>query len=315
MVKQEKCAVIGCGFVGAEITYTLMEDGIFSEIVMIDHDIAKAKGHEMDLNHGLPLMPPTKVYAGTYENLKDAGIIIITAGAGQKPGETRTDLVKKNVKILKGIIDEIVQWNTEAILLLVANPVDTLTYMAYKLSGYPKSRVIGSGTLLDTNRLKYMLGEHLGVDHKQVHAYVLGEHGDSEFPVFSSANISGIRFADFIRQTAPDFDISDLFSIYNEVRNSAYQVIQYKKATYYAIAQAVQRICETILADEHRILPVSTVLEGEYGLQDLCMSVPCIVGRNGIIQALEISLNGAEQEALEKSARAIQNTIAMADCK
>ncbi len=311
MVKMEKCAVIGCGFVGAEITYTLMEDGIFSEIVMIDNDMAKAKGNEMDLNHGLPFMPKSRVYVGAYEDLKDAGIIIITAGAGQKPGETRTDLVGRNVKILKAIIDDIIKWNKEAILLLVSNPVDTLTYVAQEISGYPVNRVIGSGTLLDTNRLKYMLGERLDVDHKQIHAYILGEHGDSEFPVYSSANVSGIRFEDFTRQVAPDLEEDELYSIYNEVRNSAYQVIQYKKATYYAIAQSVQRICEVIIRDERCVLPVSTRLNGEYGLNGLCISVPCIVGRDGIRKVVEIPLNEKEQEAMKKSAEAIKNTIAV----
>ncbi len=309
MINRGKCAVIGCGFVGAEITYTLMEDGIFSEIVMLDTNMAKAKGQEMDLNHGLPFMPASRVYAGTYEDLKDAYIIIITAGAGQKPGETRTDLVERNVKILKKIVEDIMQWNQEAILLLVSNPVDTLTYVAQEISGYPAHRVIGSGTLLDTNRLKYMLGERLDIDHKQIHAYILGEHGDSEFPVYSSANVSGIRLEDFIRQVRPDMNKDELYSIYNEVRNSAYQVIQYKKATYYAIAQSVRRICEVIVRDERCVFPVSTRLEGEYGLKDLCISVPCILGKDGISKVLEIPLNEREKESLQKSADAIKKTI------
>lgn len=194
-----KAAMIGCGFVGASSAFALMQSGIFSEMVMIDADHAKAEGEAMDLSHGLPFARPVKIYAGDYDDIVDAGIIIITAGANQKPDETRLDLIHKNVEIYKQIIPEIAKRGCEGILLIVSNPVDILTYTALKLSGFPEHRVIGSGTVLDTARLKYLIGEHLGVDNRSVHAFIIGEHGDSELAAWSNANISGVRLSDFAK--------------------------------------------------------------------------------------------------------------------
>ena len=191
-INSRKTAIIGCGFVGSASAFALMESGIFSEMVLIDADRKKAEGEALDISHGLPFAKPMQIYAGGYEDISDAAVIIVTAGAGQKPGETRLDLVKKNVGIFKSIIPEIVKYNTEGILLIVANPVDILTYTAAKLSGFPSNRVFGSGTVLDTARLKYLLGEHLSVDNRSVHAFIIGEHGDSEIAAWSSANVSGI---------------------------------------------------------------------------------------------------------------------------
>ena len=192
MVKLQKAAIVGCGFVGASIAFALMQDGIFSELVLIDANRDKAEGEAMDLSHGLPFARPMDIRAGGYDDVADCALVIITAGAGQKPGETRLDLVHKNVEILRGIVPEIAKRNREAILLVVSNPVDVLTWAAWKLSGYPANRVLGSGTVLDTARLKYLLGERLGVDSRSVHAFIIGEHGDSELAVWSGANVSGI---------------------------------------------------------------------------------------------------------------------------
>lgn len=242
-----KAAMIGCGFVGASSAFALMQSGIFSEMVMIDADHAKAEGEAMDLSHGLPFARPVKIYDGDYDDIVDAGIIIITAGANQKPDETRLDLIHKNVEIYKQIIPEIAKRGCEGILLIVSNPVDILTYTALKLSGFPEHRVIGSGTVLDTARLKYLIGEHLGVDNRSVHAFIIGEHGDSELAAWSNANISGVRLSDFCEMRGHFMHEESENRIYEKVRNSAYEIIERKHATYYGIAMAVKRICECII--------------------------------------------------------------------
>lgn len=309
MVNIQKCAVIGCGFVGATTAFTLVENGIFSELVLIDANHKKAEGEAMDLNHGIPFAKPVKVYAGNYDDIYDCSLIIIAAGANQKPGETRTDLVKKNSNILKSIIPEITKRNNECILLILSNPVDILTYMALKISGFPKSRVIGSGTVLDTARLKYLLAEHLGVDSRNVHAFIIGEHGDSELAVWSSANISGIDLKDFCNICHKCDSMKTIHSLYDDVRDSAYKIIDAKGATYYAIAMATLRIVECIVRDEHSVLPVSTFVDGEYGIKNVCMGLPAIVSKNGVERILEIPLNKEEANALQKSANEIKEFI------
>lgn len=309
MVNIQKCAVIGCGFVGATTAFTLVENGIFSELVLIDANHKKAEGEAMDLNHGIPFAKPVKVYAGNYDDIYDCSLIIIAAGANQKPGETRTDLVKKNSNILKSIIPEITKRNNECILLILSNPVDILTYMALKISGFPKSRVIGSGTVLDTARLKYLLAEHLGVDSRNVHAFIIGEHGDSELAVWSSANISGIDLKDFCNICHKCDSMKTIHSLYDNVRDSAYKIIDAKGATYYAIAMAALRIVECIVRDEHSVLPVSTFVDGEYGIKNVCMGLPAIVSKNGVERILEIPLNKEEANALQKSANEIKEFI------
>ncbi len=309
MVNIQKCAVIGCGFVGATTAFTLVENGIFSELVLIDANHKKAEGEAMDLNHGIPFAKPVKVYAGNYDDIYDCSLIIIAAGANQKPGETRTDLVKKNSNILKSIIPEITKRNNECILLILSNPVDILTYMALKISGFPKSRVIGSGTVLDTARLKYLLAEHLGVDSRNVHAFIIGEHGDSELAVWSSANISGIDLKDFCNICHKCDSMKTIHSLYDDVRDSAYKIIDAKGATYYAIAMAALRIVECIVRDEHSVLPVSTFVDGEYGIKNVCMGLPAIVSKNGVERILEIPLNKEEANALQKSANEIKEFI------
>ena len=309
MVNIQKCAIIGCGFVGATTAFTLIEHGVFSELVLIDANNKKAEGEAMDLNHGIPFAKPVKVYAGNYDDLSDCSLIIIAAGANQKPGETRIDLVKKNTAILKSIIPEITKRNKECILLILSNPVDILTYITLKISGFPKNRVIGSGTVLDTARLKYLLAEHLGVDSRNVHAFIIGEHGDSELAVWGSANISGIDLKDFCGLCGKCTTMENIYNLYNNVRESAYKIIDSKGATYYAIAMATLRIVECIVRDEKSVIPVSTLVEGEYGINDVCMGLPSIVGKNGVERILEIPLNKNEAENLLNSAREINEYI------
>ena len=239
----------------------------------------------------------------------DCSILVITAGAGQKPGETRLDLVKKNVGIFKTIIPEIAKRNYEGILLIVANPVDILTYAAVKLSGFPENRVFGSGTVLDTARLKYLLGEHLSIDNRSVHAFIIGEHGDSEIAAWSSANVSGIPLNDFCELRGHIEHDESMRRIAENVKNSAYEIIEKKKATYYGIAMSVRRICEAIIRDEKSILPVSSMQHGEYDIHDVSLSVPAIVGRGGVERVVSIDLSPEEKEALQASADTLKKVI------
>ena len=308
-VNNRKAAIIGCGFVGSASAFALMQSGLFSEMVLIDADPMKAEGEALDISHGLPFAKPMQIYAGTYEDIDDAAIIIVTAGAGQKPGETRLDLVKKNVGIFKSIIPEIAKRNCSGILLIVANPVDVLTYAAAKLSGFPENRVFGSGTVLDTARLKYLLGEHLDVDPRNVHAFVIGEHGDSEFVAWSSLDVSGVPVNDFCEMRGHRDHDSSMERIAAEVRDSAYEIIKRKKATYYGVAMAVRRICEAIIRDEKSVLPVSSIQRGNYGINDVALSMPAIVGRNGIETMVPIRLSAQEYMKLSESAATLKRVI------
>ena len=309
MINPRKVAIIGCGFVGASCAFSLMQRGLFTEMVLIDVNKDKAEGEAMDLSHGLPYAASMDIYAGGYDDIKDCSFIIITAGANQKPGETRLELIGKNVNILKSIIPEIVKRNFEGILMIVSNPVDVLAYAAYKISGYPKERVIGSGTVLDTARLKYLLSRHLNVDARSVHAVIIGEHGDSELAVWSGANISGIDLTPFCELRGYMSDEENMRKIYENVRDSAYEIIERKGATYYGIAMAVARISECIVKDEQSILPVSAVLEGEYGLEGLSLSIPSILARTGVEKVLEIPLGPKEKAELAASAENLKKVI------
>ena len=309
MVNIQKAAIIGCGFVGTSIAFTLVQKGIFSELVLVDVNKDKAEGEVMDLSHGLPFAKEMEIKAGGYEDIADCVMIIITAGANQKPGETRLDLVHKNVAIYKSIIPEIVKYNQEAILLVVSNPVDIMTYTALKLSGYPKQRVIGSGTVLDTARLKYHLSRHLNVDSKSIHAFIIGEHGDSELALWSSANVSGIPLNHFCELRGYYDHEAATDRIYKDVRDSAYEIIGKKGATYYGVAMAVERIVECIIRNEHSILPVSVYMEGLYGLKDLCISIPTVVGQNGAEKILDIPLDNEEMEKLIKSTKELKAVL------
>ena len=262
MMNVRKAAVIGCGFVGSSIAFSLMQRGLFSELVLIDANRNKAEGEAMDLSHGLPYAASMRICAGTYDDAADCALVILAAGASQKPGESRLDLIGRNVAILKSIIPELTRRLFQGILLVVSNPVDVLTYAAWRLSGLPARHVIGSGTVLDTARLKYLLGQALGVDSRNVHAAVIGEHGDSELPVWSSANISSMDLDRFCQLRGVLNYRKELDRIEREVRDSAYAIIERKGATYYGIAMAVSRIAQCIVKNESAMLPVSVVLEG-----------------------------------------------------
>ncbi len=311
IANNRKVAIIGCGFVGSASAFALMESGLFSEMVLIDVDAERAEGEALDISHGTAFASPIDIYAGTYDDIADAGIVIITAGVGQKPEETRIDLVNKNVAIFKGILGEIRARDFSGILLIVSNPVDILTYVSVKLSGLPECRVIGSGTVLDTGRLKHIIGEHLGVDPRNVHARILGEHGDSELIAWSSAHVAGIPLEDFYNMRIENGSYEEFRRETTElVRNSAYEIIKKKHATYYGIAMAIRRICGAVVRDEKSVLSVSNYMQGEYGISDIALSTPCVVGADGIEVRMPPSLNYREQEQMKASAQTLQEVAA-----
>ena len=308
-VNFRKVGIVGCGFVGSASAFALMQSGLFSEMVLIDVDRDRAEGEALDIAHGMPLASPANIYAGDYADIADAGIVIITAGANQKPGETRLDLVSKNVSIFKSIVPQITHSGFDGILLVVSNPVDVLTGYTLELSGFPAERVIGSGTVLDTARIKCLLGEKLGVDSRNVHAFMLGEHGDSEVAVWSSANISGADLDDFCLAAGIDDPESMLASLAREVTHAAYDIIERKGATCYGIAMAVRRIAEAIIRDEHAVLPVSTLARGAYGIEGVCLGLPAVVGRSGVSQVLDLPLSRDETERLLASAHKLKTLM------
>ena len=306
-VNSRKVAVIGCGFVGSSSAFALMQSGLFSEMVLIDADTKRAEGEAMDISHGISFARPMQIYAGNYDDITDAAIIVITAGANQKPDETRLDLIKKNAAIMKSIVGEIKKRDFGGILLIVSNPVDILTLIALKESGYPSNRVIGSGTVLDTGRFKYLLGEHLDVDSRSVHAFIIGEHGDSELAAWSNARIGGLKVNDFCELRGHFNHEQSMKKIFENVRNSAYEIIERKHATYYGIAMAVKRICEAIVRNEKSILPVSSLMTGEYGLNDVVLSIPAVVDETGVQKVIPIVLNDEELTKLKDSANILKD--------
>ena len=304
-----KAAIVGCGFVGASIAFRFLQQGLFSHLVLLDANQEKAEGEAMDLSDGLPYGSAMEITAGSYDDIADCALVVITAGANQKPGESRLDLIGRNIAILRSIIGEITAREFGGILLIVSNPVDVLTYAAWKMSGYPRERVIGSGTVLDTGRLKQLLGEELRVDSRNIHAFIIGEHGDSELAVWSEANVSGLALEDFCRIRGQALRPGDMDRLYREVRDSAYEIIRRKGATYYGIAMAVGRIAACIVKDERAVLPVSVALNGQYGMEGLALSLPSIVGREGVQEILEIPLSREEQAELEASAAQMREAI------
>lgn len=301
-INSRKAAIVGCGFVGSSSAFALMQSGLFSELVLIDVDRNRAEGEAMDIGHGISFAQQMKIYAGTYEDVKDAAIIIITAGAAQKPDETRIDLINKNATIMKSVINEIKKQDYNGVLLIVSNPVDILTYIAWKESGYPSNRVIGSGTVLDSGRFRYVLGEHLSVDTRSVHAFIVGEHGDSELAAWSNASVGGLPINDFCELRGYYNHTESMNKIFESVKNSAYEIIEKKQATYYGIAMAIKRICQTIVRDEKSILPVSSLVTGEYGINDVVLSLPAIVGKDGVEKIVPIQFNEEELNKLNESA-------------
>ena len=286
-----KVSIIGAGFIGATTAFAIQQKGLVREIVISDVNQEKALGEVLDLTHGSSLSSPCYVTLGTIEDTKNSDIIIITAGVGQKPGETRLDLIDKNYKIFKSFVPDLARLSPNAILLVVTNPVDVLSYITYKLSGFPKNRVIGSGTVLDTTRLRSLLGKYFGIDGRSVQGFVLGEHGDSEFVTWSSLTIGNIKVQDFSNQFNIEWDCETEKVIAEDVKNAAYEVIKRKGATAFSVAAVLARIVEALTKDEKTILTVSTFLEDYKGVSDVYLSVPTIVGSGGVEKVLDIDLS------------------------
>lgn len=293
-----KVGIVGCGRVGSTIAYTLLLDGIVTELILFGRNIDKVTGEKLDLEHGLGALNYVTIKATTnYGDLKECGIIIVTAGVAQEPGQTRLDLFKTNKVILEGVMEQLNQVAPEAIILIVTNPLDALVFAANKVTPHSRGRVFGSGTFLDTLRFRYYIGEKIGINPKSIHAYILGEHGDSSLPVYANATIGGQRLMDFPGITKELID-----EAYLKTRDSAAQVIQLKGATHYGIAVAVRKFVRTILSDAKTIMPASVMLEGEYGLENVALSVLCVIGNKGVEKVLEIDLSKEEAAKLKESA-------------
>ncbi|WRP07908.1 L-lactate dehydrogenase [Rossellomorea aquimaris] len=303
-----KVALIGTGFVGSSYAFALLNQGIAHELVMIDLNKEKADGDARDLNHGLAFASPMKISAGDYSDCKDADLVVITAGANQQPGETRLDLVEKNVKIFKNIVDSVMNSGFNGIFLVATNPVDILTYATWKFSGLPKERVIGSGTILDTARLRYLVGEHFNIDTRNIHAYIMGEHGDTEFPVWSHTTVGASHLSELIDFHQDDVQ-KQLDDIFVNVRDAAYHIIERKGATYYGIAMGLARITKAIFNNENSILTVSALLEGEYDQEDIYIGVPAIINGEGIRKVVELPLNVKERTQFAHSAETLKSVM------
>jgi L-lactate dehydrogenase len=302
-----KIVIVGAGFVGTSFAYSLLIRGLASEIVIIDINRDRALGEAMDLNHGLPFAYPTKIWAGDYPDCKDADIVVIAVDKGQKIEQSRLELAEGNYQVLKQIVPSVVRYSKDCILLVVTNPLDVMTYAAFKLSGFPKNRVIGSGTVLDTARLRYLLGEYLQVDSRNVHAYIIGEHGDSEVPVWSLANVAGIRLKDYCPLCNVPYNSDDFNELFLKVRNAGYEIMKLKGRTFYAVALGMTKIVESILRNENAILTVSCFLEDYHGVSDICLSVPVVLNRDGIKEVIKLPLEQKEIADFQKSAAIIKN--------
>jgi len=305
-----KVAIVGTGNVGATFAYALLMSGLASEIVLIDANTSKAEGEAMDLNHAVPMHSPARIWTAGYEDVAGAAITVITAGSAQRPGESRLDLIQRNAAIFKSIVENIVKYNPNGIILVATNPVDVLTYATWKFSGLPANRVIGSGTILDTARFRYLLSQTFGVDPRSVHAYIIGEHGDSEVPVWSLANIAGMRLPDYCAANNMGCRQDQLDSIFTQTRDAAYEIISRKGSTYYAIASGLIRIVEAVLRDQATVLSVSTYIEDYYGIKDVYLSLPSVVDVGGVERTIRLDLNEDEIDGLRKSATVLKDTIA-----
>lgn len=304
-----KVSIIGAGFVGSTTAYALMLEGLVSDLVIVDINRDKAEAEAMDLSHGAAFVKATDVRAGGYEDTNNSDIVIITAGVGPKPGETRLDIVKKNYNIFKTIVPEVVKYSPNAILLVVSNPVDVLTYITYKLSGLPANRVIGSGTVLDTSRFKYSLSDKFSVDARNIHTYIIGEHGDSEMAAWSLTSIAGMGAEEFCLAQGEICDEEFKKATLDEVKNAAYEIINRKGYTNYAVALAVRRIVEAIIRDEKSILTISSLFEGQYGIEGMYLGIPTVVGREGAEKVLNVPLNEEEINGLRKSSDVLKESI------
>ena len=308
-----KVAVVGMGNVGATFAYALTLSGLATEIVLVDINEKKARGEAMDLSHAIPLVQPARIWAGGYEDIDGAAITVVTAGSAQRPGETRLDLLSRNVAIFKSIIPAIVKANPDGLILIATNPVDILSYAAWRISGLPQERVIGSGTVLDTARFRYLLSEAYDVDPRSVHAYIVGEHGDSELAVWSLANIAGMRLDEFADSNARDMGVLDREKLEQQTREAAYEIIEAKGATYYAIGAGLLRIVEAVLRDQSTVLSVSTHIEDYLGVKDVYLSLPCIIGGQGIEQVMYLPLSTEEMEKFRASGNLMRSYLDQLD--
>jgi len=309
MWKSRKVVIVGAGAVGSSFAYALAQKGMANEICLMDANHDLAEGQVLDLAHGLPYYPPVQIHTGSKKDYADASVIVITAGAKQNPGETRINLLQRNASIIEAIVDDIVSENSQAILIITTNPVDILAHVALKRSGWTKNRVIGSGTVLDSARFRYLISQYCNVDVGNVHAYILGEHGDSELATWSMTNIAGVPVDEYAAKHGNGDWHIEREKIAQEVKNSAYHIINYKGATYYAIGMALTRIVGAILQDQQSVLTISTLLDGEYGVSEVCLGVPCVLGQNGVVSIVEASLLRDEQKALEKSASTLREAL------
>jgi L-lactate dehydrogenase len=309
-VSSRKVGIVGAGMVGASFAFALLQRGLASEIVLVDADRERAEGEAMDLNHGLSFAPPVQIRSGGYEELAAAAVVVVTAGSHQRPGQTRLDLLDANARLCTEVVPRIVEANPSGVILLATNPVDILTHLAAAAAGLPWGRVLGSGTTLDTSRLRFLLGAHFGVDTRSVHAYVIGEHGDTAVPVWSSAEVGGVPLDRLERPSGRAWDEATRTALFEEVRTAAYQIIKRKKATYYAIGLALLAVVEAILRDQNTVLTVSTPVRGAHGVHGMALSLPTIVGRTGARQVLGITLDPAEQAAFAHSAATLKSRLA-----
>lgn len=309
MIKKKsgtKVAIVGAGFVGTTFAYSLLIRSLVSEIVLIDTDRDRAEGEAMDLSHGLPFLEPVDIRAGDYSDCADSEIVVVTAGGSRKSGQSRMELAGENFTIMREVVSKITEYNEKCILLMVTNPLDVMTYAALKLSDFSKTKVIGSGTVLDTGRLRYLLGEYLGVDSRNVHSYIIGEHGDSEVPVWSLANVAGIRLKEYCPLCNVPYKKSVFDELFMEVRDAGKEIIRRKGRTNYSIGLSLTKIVESIIRNENSILTVSCYLENYHGIEDVCLSVPVVVNRDGVKKTIDLPLDAKEEEAFRKSAEAVK---------
>ena len=305
-----KVAIIGTGRVGASCAYALQISGLASEIVLINANRQRAEGEAMDINHGSQFTKPVRVWSGEYKDCRDADIVVLTAGTSQKPGDTRLDLLKNNANILQRMLAPALKYLEDAIVIVAANPVDVLTYLTWQMTGLPSHQIIGSGTILDTARFRFLLGQYFNIDTHSIHAYIVGEHGDSQVPVWSLANIAGMHLDEYTHLNGNPLDAEDRAKIAESTRRAAYEIIHRKGATYYAIAAGLVRIIEAIVRDENSVLTVSGIPNGIHGLNDVALSLPSVINRQGIAKTLDLPLSSEEESGLKRSAQIIHDAIA-----
>jgi L-lactate dehydrogenase len=305
-----KVGLVGAGMVGSSFAYALIQRGLANELVLIDADKARAEGEAMDLNHGLPFVRPMRIYAGDYAQLAGADVVVICAGANQRPGETRLDLLQRNAAVFRDVVPQIVAANPDGSIVIATNPVDILTHISAELAGLPAGRVIGSGTILDTARFRYLLGGYFKVDPRSVHAYIVGEHGDSELALWSLANIAGVRLRDYVGVGGQRYDQQAMDTIFERTRTAAYEIIKRKHATYYAIGLGLLTIVEAILRDQHTVLTVSSPMRGQYGIDGISIGLPTIVGLDGAEEVLTLTIDDTELAALQRSAQTLKERLA-----